>query len=961
MGEKTNLKCLLGMSVLWVALLSSLGVGKTIYVDDDGPADFNNIQAAIDDANNGDIVIVRDGTYTGMGNRDIDFKGKAIKVQNENGPENCIIDCQGTETEPHRGFYFHSGEDANSILDGFIITNGFGPREQFQDGIWSTGGAIFCNQSSPTIKNCAVIRNKAQRFYARGGGIDCNSSSPRISNCIFTGNITEGTIIAEGGGICCTFDSCPVIIDCNISFNLAEGEYSAGGAIYGGGTGAKFINCTMSGNTAGRGGAIAESSSTYINCTIIDNVAWRIDGDGGGVMCWADNPILINCTIARNHAKGIGGGIYSGYNSMPIITHCTIVDNAAEEYGGGVGCDWSFAFIKSSIVYGNSATKGNQLAAIQSNVYPSIITVSYSNVQSGQSTTFVSGISEIRWGAGNIDSNPCFVNLKNGDYRLLNSSPCIDTAGPYYYLHGQHFADIKGDCRLAVQSVDMGSNEFGSSPDSDADLLSDADENTYGSDPDNPDCDGDGLFDGVEVLRGTNPILADSPTGISVPAQYPVIQQAIFLAFPLETITVSPGIYYENIHLQGKNIVLQSDNPQNDKIVETTIIDGNGFETVVSFAGNESPKCILSGLTITKGGFSGINGNGCKAIIENNRLVVNYMPDTSDGGGGIFNCNGLIQHNNICGNSTAGAGGGISHCSGTIRDNIIAGNFARYGGGGISHCKGLIVSNILKGNLANLYGGGIACYDGNGPTIANCIITGNVARGYVYGYGYGKGGGIFCENSGTRIVNCTIMGNKAYSENVGGGGVCCHYGTAMLENSIVWANIGVGEIGIFGQRANIAVSYSDVQGGRDAVNIYKGEGTLNWRIGNIDFDPCFADVGYWDPNGTQQDANDDFWVDGDYHSRSQAGHWDVNSASWAKDDVTSPCIDAGDPNSPIGFEPFPNGGIINMGAYGGTREASKSYFGKPPCETIVAGDINGDCIVNFLDFAIMAFHWLEER
>ena len=79
------------------------------------------------------------------------------------------------------------------------------------------------------------------------------------------------------------------------------------------------------------------------------------------------------------------------------------------------------------------------------------------------------------------------------------------------------------------------------------------------------------------------------------------------------------------------------------------------------------------------------------------------------------------------------------------------------------------------------------------------------------------------------------------------------------------------------------------------------------------------------------------------------------------DEVTSPCIDAGDPMSPIGREPFPNGGRINMGAYGGTAEASKSYFGKPPCEIIVAGDINGDCIVNFKDFAIMALHWLEQH
>jgi hypothetical protein len=49
-----------------------------------------------------------------------------------------------------------------------------------------------------------------------------------------------------------------------------------------------------------------------------------------------------------------------------------------------------------------------------------------------------------------------------------------------------------------------------------------------------------------------------------------------------------------------------------------------------------------------------------------------------------------------------------------------------------------------------------------------------------------------------------------------------------------------------------------------------------------------------------------------------------------------------------------------MGAYGGTAEASKSYFGKPPCELIIAGDINGDCAVDFKDFAIMALHWLDD-
>jgi hypothetical protein len=119
---------------------------------------------------------------------------------------------------------------------------------------------------------------------------------------------------------------------------------------------------------------------------------------------------------------------------------------------------------------------------------------------------------------------------------------------------------------------------------------------------------------------------------------------------------------------------------------------------------------------------------------------------------------------------------------------------------------------------------------------------------------------------------------------------------------------------------------------------------VDWGAGNIDVDPCFADA-----------ASDD------YHLKSQAGRWDPVSQNWVPDANTSPCIDGGDISSPIGDEPFPNGGIINMGAYGGTAEASKSYFGGPVCEIIVAGDVNGDCKVNFLDFRLMALNWLRDE
>jgi hypothetical protein len=156
----------------------------------------------------------------------------------------------------------------------------------------------------------------------------------------------------------------------------------------------------------------------------------------------------------------------------------------------------------------------------------------------------------------------------------------------------------------------------------------------------------------------------------------------------------------------------------------------------------------------------------------------------------------------------------------------------------------------------------------------------------------------------------------------------------------------------------ISLDYSLLSGGPSSI--VDPNNNVTWGVGNMSLDPCFAEPGHWDINGTPDDPNDDFFVAGDNHLKSRAGRWDPITQSWVKDDVTSPCIDAGDPASPIGLEPFPNGGRINMGAYGGTVEASKSYFGIAPCETIVAGDINGDCKVDFIDLVILARHWLEE-
>ncbi|MHC4286139.1 MAG: hypothetical protein ACYSWZ_24675 [Planctomycetota bacterium] len=72
------------LTILFVVLgLCTAASGRTITVDDDGPADFNNIQAAINDANDYDEIEVSPGTY----NEAIDFKGKAVRLYSSGGPE----------------------------------------------------------------------------------------------------------------------------------------------------------------------------------------------------------------------------------------------------------------------------------------------------------------------------------------------------------------------------------------------------------------------------------------------------------------------------------------------------------------------------------------------------------------------------------------------------------------------------------------------------------------------------------------------------------------------------------------------------------------------------------------------------------------------------------------------------------------------------------------------------------
>ncbi len=169
--------------------------------------------------------------------------------------------------------------------------------------------------------------------------------------------------------------------------------------------------------------------------------------------------------------------------------------------------------------------------------------------------------------------------------------------------------------------------------------------------------------------------------------------------------------------------------------------------------------------------------------------------------------------------------------------------------------------------------------------------------------------GIFMAGASPTIQNITLSNNEFGITSYAGG-------VPDISNCILWGNV---DGDLFGCTAR----YSCVQDG--------GEGE-----GNIYEAPLFADA-----------------EDGDYHLLSELGRYVPAYGLWAFDEVTSPCVDAGDPLLAVGAERMPNGGRINMGAFGGTPQASLS-------EWPLSADINRDGIVDANDLDILNEQWLNQ-
>jgi len=467
------------------------------------------------------------------------------------------------------------------------------------------------------------------------------------------------------------------------------------------------------------------------------------------------------------------------------------------------------------------------------------------------------------------------------------------------------------------------------------------------------------------------------------PVNFNNIQDAINYSWHGDTVIVNPGTYHENVYFNGRAITLTSQDPNDPNVVESTIIRADSSYSV-TFDFGESSDSVLTGFTITgrgilcyassptitknivrdcaTGGVYGqysaapiisdntINSNSNRGIYDSDGIITNNT--ISDNRGGVAYCDGTISYNTIVNNDIVGDGAGLYDCDATITNNIISNNYCNNTGGGLYGCDGEIIdniitdnyagngaglrdctgtisNNIIAGNQAQTAGGGLHYCIGN---ISNNIITGNKSGNY--------GGGL--NGCGVSIYNNTIVGNIALQN--GGALYECN---GSVHNNIIAFNKASSIGGIYGPCNNSYNAFWMNEGGN-----FGGGATVG--PGDIYVAPLFAADGYWDPNGTPEDTSDDFWVDGDYHLKSEAGRWDPNSETWVIDGVTSRCIDAGNPNSDWTAELWPNGKWVNMGAYGGTPQASMSLS-----DTGNIADLNIDGFVDYLDMIVLTKEWLD--
>lgn len=407
---------LLGLGLLAVMAAAPAADAADLHV----PGDFPTITIAINNASDGDTIIIAPGNYF----QPIDLGNKQISLIGSGGPEVTTINVFGKDS----CLRITGGQTLDTVIEGLTFTGGLAYR----------GGGIFIDGASATVRNCRFIGNHATLTApggsdpGDGGGLFIENGSLVLENCEFLDNVSADV----GGGAYLRTGTNVTVTDCHFEGNIAErgagmAAFQATASIF---DSTFLMNGTIADTQDGGGLHVHGSGSNVLvdRCRFEGNTIWD---DGFAVRARGGSHVELRNSLFLNNIGAEGptpnGTIHSWEAGTRIdVFHCTLVGNSGPSNAGLRTFEGGEIVFHNGIIWDNDGT---------SFVGPSpegSITVTYSVIQGG-------------WlGTGNIDVDP----MLDAELRHLPGSPVID-AGDTNVLLGEDPRDFDGNPR-AVNDPD---------------------------------------------------------------------------------------------------------------------------------------------------------------------------------------------------------------------------------------------------------------------------------------------------------------------------------------------------------------------------------------------------------------------------------------------------------------------------------------------------------------------------